>query len=150
MKHLSFYAVKKHIGLWIDHQRAVIVFVGGAGHETKVILSDADRQPGRIHGVRSTEPHEALLTMADDVKDRRFASHLNHYYDEVIDCVHEAESLLVFGPGEAKGEFTKRLSHVKPTMRSLHVEPADKMTYGQVAARVREYFKKDLPLIAMK
>lgn len=140
----------KHIGMWIDHQRAVIVFVGGQPEEIKVILSDADRQPGRIHGERSLEPHEALLTMADDVKDRRFTNHLNHYYDEVIDCVHEAGSLLVFGPGEAKGELTKRLSHERPSARSLHVEPADKMTYGQVAARVREYFKHELPLMVMK
>ena len=142
--------MNKHIGLWIDHQRAVVVFVSSEGYETKVILSDADRQPGRIHGERSAAPHEALLTMADDVKDRRFANHLNKYYDEVIACVHEAGSLLVFGPGEAKGEFGKRLSHEKPTARSLHVEPADKMTYAQIAAKVRGYFIKDYPLIAMK
>jgi len=35
----------KNIGVWIDHQRAVIVFLTSEADETKVILSDADKQP---------------------------------------------------------------------------------------------------------
>jgi len=138
---------KRHIGLWIDHQRAVIVFASKGETETKVILSDADRQPGRSNGERSLAPYEALLTMADDAKDRRFASRLNKFYDEVIDCVQEATSLLVFGPGEAKCELGKRLSQKKPTARSLNVEPADKMTYHQIAAKVCEHFRSDALVI---
>lgn len=132
--------MKTHIGLWIDHQRAVIIFLSDNGDETKVILSDADRQPGRIDGERSTAPHESLLTMADDVKDRRFANKLNKYYDEVAASVHEAAALLVIGPGEAKGEFSKRLGQERPAARRLIVKPADKMTYHQIAAKVREHF----------
>lgn len=128
------------IGLWIDHERAVIVFLSDKGDETKVILSDAGKQPGRIDGERSTAPHEALLTMADDVKDRRFASKLNKYYDEVAASLHQAASLMVFGPGEAKGEFVKRLSQKMPATRSIEVETSDKMTYHQIAAKVRKHF----------
>ncbi len=137
----------KNIGVWIDHQRAVIVFLTSDSDETKVILSDADKQPGRIQGVRSTEPHEALLTMADDVKERRFTSHLRIYYDEVIEAIHDADALLIFGPGEAKGELGKRLAHEKPSDRTVKIEPADKMTYRQVAAKVREHFQTDSPVI---
>ncbi len=139
--------MNRHIGLWIDHQRAVIVFLTDKGDETNVILSEADKQPGRRDGERSTVPHEALQTMADDVRDRRFASKLNKYYDEVISGVHQAESLLVFGPGEAKGEFVKRLSQERPASRRVDVEPADKMTYHQIAAKVREHFQTELSLL---
>ncbi len=33
-----------------------------------------------------------------------FTGHLNIYYDEVISCIRDAESILIFGPGEAKGQ----------------------------------------------
>ena len=112
----------------------------GAEDEIKVILSQADRQPGRKDGVRSGEKHESLQVPADDVKDRKFAQQLNTFYDEVIAAVHEAESLMIFGPGEAKGEFKKRLESEKPGGRTVKVETVDKMTDRQIAAKVREYF----------
>ncbi len=139
--------MNKHIGLWIDHRKAVIALSSGAEEEVKVILSHADRQPGRQDGVRSGEKHEALQVPADDVKDRKFAQQLNIYYDEVIACVHEAETLMIFGPGEAKGEFRKRLEKEKPGGRTVKVETADKMTDRQIAARVREYFKPGHPVM---
>jgi hypothetical protein len=138
----------KNIGVWIDHQRAVIVFLTRDSDETKVILSEADKQPGRIQGLRSNDPHEALLTMADDVKERRFTSHLRLYYDEVIESIHEAEALFVFGPGEAKGELLKRLAHEKPSGRRLKSEPADKMTYREIAEKVRDHFRRESPAFA--
>jgi hypothetical protein len=138
----------KNIGVWIDHQRAVIVFLTSEADETKVILSDADKQPGRIQGLRSNDPHEALLMMADDVKERRFTSHLRLYYDEVIESIHEAEALFVFGPGEAKGELLKRLAHEKPSARRLKSEPADRMTYREIAEKVRDHFRKASPAVA--
>ena len=86
--------------------------------------------------------------MADDVKERRFTSHLRLYYDEVIESIHEAEALFVFGPGEAKGELLKRLAHEKPSARRLKSEPADKMTYREIAEKVREHFRKASPAVA--
>ncbi|MFN0078006.1 MAG: hypothetical protein ACKVY0_16235 [Prosthecobacter sp.] len=130
-----------NIGLWIDHRKAVIAFVSNLGEQLQVILSHADRQPGRINGKRSSAVHESLLLRADDVQDRKFGQHLNTYYDEIIACVHEAESLLIFGPGEAKSELGKRLARKKPAGRTLRVVAADKLTDQQIAAKARDYFK---------
>lgn len=47
------------MGLWIDHRKAVIVTVLGKGEETSVIESQAEKQPGRFDGVRSTTPYES-------------------------------------------------------------------------------------------
>ena len=47
------------MGLWIDHRKAVIVSVSGKGEETSVIESQAEKQPGRFDGVRSTTPYES-------------------------------------------------------------------------------------------
>ena len=64
--------------------------------------------------------------------------------------MHAAASLFVFGPGEAKGELVKRLAHEKPTTRSVNVEAADKLTDRQIAAKVREHFLSDSPVIVLR
>jgi len=138
-----------NIGLWIDHRRAVIVFPSKLSEETTTILSDAQRHLSRSDGAPSMESFEAQRVLADDVQDRKFGHQLQGFYDEVIAVVHGAKSLLVFGPGEAKGELVKRLSHEKPTTRSVNVESADKMTDRQIAAKVREHFQSETPVIAL-
>ena len=67
---------------------------------------------------------------------------LNRYYDAVIAAVSDAESLLVFGPGEAKGEFHTRLAKLKPHAQVAAVETADKMSQAEMVAKVRAHFVK--------
>jgi hypothetical protein len=79
---------------------------------------------------------------ADDMQDRRFTGHLNKYYDKVITCIGDAESILIFGPGEAKGELEKRLERKGLSGRIVAIETVDKMTDRQIAAKVRQRFPK--------
>ncbi len=141
--------MKTNIGLWIDHRKAVIVFESEAGEVVKGIASNADKQPGRLNGERSHERFESSHVPADDVRDRRYVQHLNSYYDKVIESVHEATSLLILGPGEAKGELAKRLEQWKTSGRIMKIETADKMTDRQIVAKVREHFKGNSPAIVM-
>jgi hypothetical protein len=141
--------MKTNIGLWIDHRKAVIVLESSAGEEIHVILSDADRQPGRIDGERSTASFEAQKVKADDVTQRKFTADLHHYYQEVVAFVRHAQTLLVFGPGEAKGEFVKELDLTMPKGFPVAVETADRMTDRQIAAHVRDHFKEAASVIAL-
>ncbi|MGB2630260.1 MAG: hypothetical protein WBD17_03385, partial [Candidatus Omnitrophota bacterium] len=68
--------------------------------------------------------------------------HLNIYYDAVISCIRDAEAILIFGPGEAKGELKKRIVKNKLCNRIVGIETIDKMTDRQIAAKVRRYFVK--------
>jgi hypothetical protein len=79
---------------------------------------------------------------AEDQRDRQFSVHLNRYYDEVISLMGGADSILLFGPGEAKVEFEKRLASKRPGEFLLVVETVDKMTAPQIAAKVRQHFGK--------
>lgn len=134
--------MKTTIGLWIDHRKAVIVTVSDKGEETKVIESMVEKQPGRYAGVRSTTSFEAQKVPADDSRERKFTGELNAYYDEVFAAVREVESILLFGPGEAKGELKKHLEKEKFGGRIKAVETEDTMTDRQIAAKVRDYFQK--------
>jgi hypothetical protein len=94
-----------------------------------------------VDGVRSTAYHEDQLMKADDSRDREFMGHLNRYYAEVIAAVPAVEAILLFGPGEAKGELKKRLEHAKVKGRVIATEAADKMTHRQIVAKVHEYHR---------
>jgi hypothetical protein len=78
---------------------------------------------------------------AEDIRDNKFSGHLDKYYDKVIECIGDAESVLIFGPGEAKGELRKRLESKELGGRIAGVETVDKMTERQIAAKVRQRFQ---------
>jgi stalled ribosome rescue protein Dom34 len=139
--------MKTTAGLWIDHRKAVIAIVSAEGEETMEIRSNVEKQPGRFAGVRSTRHYEAQQVQADDSRERNFTGELNDYYDEVIAAIRGAESILLFGPGEAKGELKKRLERDKLGGHIIAMETVDKMTDRQIAAKVREYFHKENPAI---
>jgi len=134
--------MKTTVGLWIDHRKAVIVTVSEKGEETREIESHVEKQPGRLAGVRSTTPYESQLVQADDSNERKFTGHLHDYYDEVIARIRDAESILIFGPGEAKGELKKRLQRDRLGGRIVAMQTVDRMTDREIAAKTREYFRK--------
>jgi hypothetical protein len=135
--------MKTTVGLWIDHKKAVIVSLTDEGEEIKLIISKVEKQPGRLGGIRSKTPYESQLVRADDSRQRELTGHLNIYYDAVIACIRNAESILIFGPGEAKGELKKRLERNKLSERIVGIETIDKMTDRQIAAKVRRYFQEN-------
>jgi hypothetical protein len=134
--------MRTKVGLWIDHRKALIVALTDKGEEIRLIISKVEKQPGRFEGVRSTTPYESRLVPADDSRQRKFTGHLNIYYDAVIASMRNAESILIFGPGEAKGELKKRLKRARLDGRIVGIETIDKMTDRQIAAKVRQHFQE--------
>ena len=126
--------MKKQVGLWIDHRESIIVMVTGEGEETKRIKSNMEKH------VRFSGGAQAVSE--EDIQDNKFSGDLNKYYDGVITNIGDAESILIFGPGEAKGELEKRLERKELGGRIVAVETVDKMTDRQIAAKVRQHFLK--------
>ena len=87
------------VGLWIDHRETVLVTIADGVEETKRIDSGMEKHVRFSGGSRSEQGG------GEDQQDRQFTGHLNSYYDEVIACLRDAESIFIFGPGEAKGEL---------------------------------------------
>jgi hypothetical protein len=125
--------MNKKVGLWLDHNKAVIVSIANNGEERKIITSDME------HYVRysSNAPGDGS---AEDVRDRRFWNHLGEYYDKVIAHIGDARSIQIFGPGEAKYELKKRLESEGMLDNIVSVDDAESLTDRQVAKRVRERF----------
>ena len=129
--------MKKVAGLWIDHRKAVIVVVTDQGEETKLITSKAEKQLRRTGDTPLEGSFEALQVPASDSRQKALTGHLNIYYDAVIASIREAESILIFGPGEAKGELKERLEKNNMGKRIIGIETVDKMTDHQIEAKVR-------------
>ena len=127
--------MSNHVGIWIDHQRAVIVSASADGVSTRTLESEVGAHPhfgGQQDGGGEKKYEE------------RHAHRLERYYDEVISQLGEPDGILILGPGEAKIELKQRLnrSNVRAD-RVIGVEAADKLTDPQLVARVKEYFGID-------
>lgn len=133
--------MKRVVGLWIDHRKAVILAILGEGKEVMLKMRSQVEPHVRFTArSRSKVPHLSMEATAEDQRDRLFARQLITYYDEVISHLREAEAILVFGPGEAKRELEKRLESKGLGSRIIGVESVDKMTDRQIAAKVRQRF----------
>jgi stalled ribosome rescue protein Dom34 len=125
--------MKKAAGLWIDHRKAVIVTITGDELETKQIQSNMEKRVRFSSG--SSEDGSA-----EDMRDRQISNHLSSFYDVVIAAIRDVDSILIMGPGEAKGELVKRIERDEMGGRIVGVETVDKMTDRQVAEKVRRQF----------
>lgn len=134
--------MKTNAGLWIDHRKAIVVAVTGKDEEIGLIISKVEKHRRRSGDSPFKGSFATQQIPADDIQQRTYTAHLNIYFDAVIACIREAESILIFGPGEAKGELKKRLERQNMGGRIAGIEAVDKMTERQIAAKVRGYFAK--------
>ena len=134
--------MKRQVGLWIDHRKAIIVAVTDKGEEIGLIISKVEKQLSRSGDSALKGPYESEQVPADDGRQRTFTGQLNIYYDAVIASIRDAESILIFGPGEPKGELKERLERNNLGGGIIGIETVDKMTDRQIAAKVRRHFPK--------
>ncbi len=83
--------------------------------------------------------------VAESTLEHTFMNQLNTFYNAVLTSLRGADSVLIIGPGEAKGEFQKRLKSKKFPAHVVELEAADKMTDRQIADVVRQHFEKGSP-----
>src|SRR5438067_802016 len=64
-----------------------------------------------------------------------------NYYEEVFLSAHGADTVFIFGPGEAKVELRKQFQKRDFSERVVGFESADKMTSWQVSEKVRNFYR---------
>jgi len=132
--------MKRKVGLWIDHRKAVIAFLAGKEEEIKQINSDVEKHIQRSAASRSGGKFESRVVPSDDRQQREFTGHINVYYDKVVSCIRDAQAILILGPGEPKGELKKRIEREGLGNLIVGFETVDNMTDHQIAAKVRQHF----------
>ena len=131
-------------GIWIDHRKAVIVFVSGGQVTATTVESDVGAHARYSGRAGYPTPDGPQAGGGEKKYEERYGQHLDRYYDDVIKQLGQPESVLIFGPGEAKLELKERLSPSKTfSERTVDIETADKPTDPQIVARVKEHFRID-------
>lgn len=130
-----------NVGIWIDHERAVIVSVSAEGVTARTLESEVGPH-GRYSGrARYPTPDGPQSGGGEKKHEQRYGQHLDRYYDEVISQLGQPEALLIFGPGEAKLQFKERLSRSRElSERIVGIETTDSLTDPQIVAKVKKHF----------
>ena len=130
----------QNIGLWIDHKQAFLIWLD----RKKVEVIPSNLEP-RIHssgGARIGGRYNQNLD-SELKHDDHYNIQLSRYYERVIKIIHNADSIFIMGPGEAKLELKNAIKNRKDMIKKLlKIETADKMTKNQMVARVKEFFSK--------
>jgi hypothetical protein len=124
------------VGVWIDHREAFVVFSNEPTIKEHSISSGIEKH---IHYAGHGSESEAF---AEDQREKHHEHNLERYYDDVIEYIHGATAIFIFGPGEAKGEFKKRIEHKGMGDQIAGIEAADNLTNNQIAAKVEAFFHK--------
>lgn len=134
-----------HAGVWIDHQQAIVVLGAGNSPKVKTIAFEIGQPVRSSRSGKRKHSYTPNDFVAEDKLMRKVENDRKDYYDDVIASVRGASALLILGPGEAKGELSKRLKSKKLRGLSIELETSDKMTNRQLAAKVTGHFAKVSP-----
>jgi hypothetical protein len=129
----------RNVGIWIDHTKAVIVFVSADRVTAKTVESDVGPHARYSGRAPYPTPGGPKAGRGEKKYEARYGQHLDRYYDEVISQLGQPEALLIFGPGEAKLQLKERLSRSKE-QPSVEIETTDELTEPQIVAKVKEHY----------
>ena len=132
--------MSKDVGLWIDHRKVVIVTIENDEEMLLEIEYNPEKQirvSGETNSKTSKKPKGAT---AEDVRDQQYQDHVAKFFDAVTPFFRDADSIWIFGPGEAKIELETRLKHDNLGDHIVGVETVEKMTNPQIAAKVRDRY----------
>ena len=125
--------MKKRVGLWIDRTKAVIVSIDNNVERKRIITSDMEHYV-QYSTVVTGEGSSAYI------RDSRFWSHLDGYYNSIIEHIHDAVEIQIFGPEGAKYELQKRMESIGLAGHIVSVEDTHKLTDQQISKRVLQRF----------
>lgn len=125
----------KRIGLWVDHRKALIVSISDQGEEVKQVFSGIQKHLRAGGGT----PLEASQ---QDVVDRQFENQVQKFYGDIIPYLHQAQTIQIYGPGEAKKELETRLEKAGFKDRVIEIKTMGKLTDRQVVAEIRRHMPR--------
>lgn len=128
-------------GLWMDHRQAVIVTISDQGQEIKRITSSIEKQLRRSGRSRVRPTYESRGAAAGNSREREYRGQPADFHDEIIACIAEASTILIFGLGEPMDELRKRIEQKTDVKRTVHVESAEKMSDGEIIEKLQRQYR---------
>lgn len=132
--------MKNETGMWVDHQKAVIVTLVDKKETVQIILSNMDNSSR--YSIDAPKVSMNTLSKSDTTvaQDQALELSLNKFYSEIAYKIRETDSILIFGPGNAKVELATLLKSEKLGSKIAAVDSVDKMTDRQISEKVQDFF----------
>ena len=136
--------MEKLYGLWVDHEKAIVVSLIDGSHQVIHVESDVEGHFRLKGGSRSNTPWGIQGATSESKRELRYNKHLNIYFQHIIDLLKDAKQIFIFGPGEAKIELKKEIEKNNVFLDKISdIETTDKLTEPQIVAKVKKYFEKE-------
>jgi len=127
------------MGIWLDHKKAVMVFLDGETHKIEHLESDAENHYRPRGGWKSSGSNVAQ-SKEKSLEERR--DHQYHeFYQKIIEMCDNVGHIYIFGPSEAKLELRKELDKIKRSHITIDdVQASDKLSDYEIVNKVKLYF----------
>lgn len=123
----------KKIGIWMDHKSAHLMEFTSDSLETKTIESEF------THDVKEENLHKGEHGMHNKEQHQQ-----SQYFKTLGEKIKQYESVLLFGPTDAKTElFNILMADQHFAKIKIEVRQSDKMTENQEHAFVKKYFSEN-------
>lgn len=135
----------KKIGVWLDHRQAHFIDVSKRLAIVETAFSGQESQPRYEgeHGMGTLLGHHRSTNNEHHMHNRR-ENIIAQYYEMIIDMLKQYDSILLFGPTNAKYELHNRLLRDKHfDTKVVIVKVADHLTEQQMVAEVKAHFCMD-------
>jgi hypothetical protein len=125
-------------GIWIDHAHAFVVKANPSGDMT-VRTIDSGIGP-HFHTGKMEGEHSTIFNQHQSDERRKNETHA--FMKVLLEALHDADEIVVFGPGNARHDLKNALEDNKTLAKKLvSCETTDKMTENQLMAHVKEVFR---------
>lgn len=133
-----------NIGIWLDKEKAHIVYLSDSAEQLKTIFSEVEffNKTGSAgtrfkSGVTQDVTHESTYT-------EREKHQLKAYFTNLANAIKDADAIALFGPSDTNEKFSKELkeNHKQLAAKLKTITKVDRMTENQVKALVKDYFSK--------
>jgi len=121
---------QKQLGIWMDHSTANLIDLNSKKHSYSITSEF------------TFNTKEEALNRSENLMHNKRQQMQEAYYKEIADAILNYNSVLLFGPTNAKTELFNYLNtklHFKDI--KIDIETADKMTDNQQDAFVKNHFE---------
>ena len=133
--------MKKQTGIWIDHEKAIIITLDRSSYKLNTIESDIVTRE-RIDGETKTYGRFGDQFLSQEKhKERRIKEQTSKYLKNLLSEIKDVDELVLFGPANMKKELEKQILN-EPILapKLIAVESADSMTENQMVAWVKKFY----------
>ena len=132
--------MKKQTGIWLDHEKAIIITLDRDGYILNTIESDIVTKE-RTDGETKKYGRFGDQSLSQEKhKERRIKEQTSKYLKNLLSEIKDVDELVLFGPANMKKELEKHILNDTTLASKLkRVVSADSMTENQMVAWVKKF-----------